>query len=932
MSYITPEQIYDATNGGLDIILHYLPQASESAVKKNVKFKMRESEKTASANLRKTPDGVWLVTDFGDDAKPKNAISICMEFERLDFYEAIQLLAARHNVIAPEMAKEILKPNIDKRPATEEEEEGKWFFYPKAFTEAEMAVVFADKVRAERTFDELLAVCKKYHFLSLEKYVIIKNREAIEICSTPNYPIFMWEVTHEGKIIKKLYQPKSLDKGKRFMYYGGKPDTFMFGYKQARAAYDKLNEDSDYDQLSDEEKEGDRKEKKLPEVILATGGSDGMNVAALGYEVVWLNSESAKLTGDMFKSVNNITTKFCILYDLDHTGRRQAHELNMFYLTLCQIILPDWLSKRKDWRGSSCKDVRDYLRFEGSRSFKKLVDESIPYQFWDVVPKFDRKGDFVGNGYECNNTHLYHFLAGNGFYQLRGVGDVDIYIKITGNVVEEVSSKDIKKYIMNFLRERGVEVKLRNVFYNTTRLNPTSFENLPYIELDFTDHGKDFQLMFFENATWRITKDDIQEFRPGEIPAFVWKDEVIQHKVKKLDPFFKISRTTEDGEVDDDDFSIEVLDDSPIFLRFLQNTCKMFWTIEEYGRHPNGQILDRRNLTEEERHEQDLHLINKIYALGYLIHRYKDDSKPWAVWAQEFKTIEDNESDGGSGKSICMKFPRFFMKTETLPGRDHRMTENKHILENITEHTDYVLVDDCHQYLNFSFFYPMITGEWHINPKNSKSYTLGYEIGPKTAFSSNFPPHNADPSTERRLLYTLFSDYYHHGPSESHESERTPKDDFGCIIFKDFDEEEWNKTLNLGARFVQTFLNFDRKINPPMANVNARNLLGQMGQAFKDWADVYFSTEGDKVDAEIVRDDAFTHCLESVKNNKWTANKFKKALHAWCKFNGYVLNPPGMCTDDKKKRIIRKILNTTTEMIYIQTKIQNHGKKNDMPF
>lgn len=929
MSYITPEQIYDATNGGLDIILHYLPQAAESVHKKNAKFKMRESEKTASANLRQTPEGIWIVTDFGGDAKPKNAIMLAMEEEKRDFYETIQILAARYNVVAPELIKETIKADINKRPAADDEEEGKWYFVIKDFTEAEIAVVFADKVREERSFEELLKVCKKYNFYSLEKYIIIKNREAIEICSNEKYPIYMWEITHEGKQIKKIYQPKSFDKGKRFMYYGGKPDTFIFGYAQARKAYEKLNEEEvNYDAQNDDEQAESRKEKKLPELIMATGGSDGMNVAALGYEVVWLNSESAKLTGDMFKQINSITTKLCVLYDIDHTGKRQAHELNMYYLNLCQIVLPDWLTKRKDWRGNSCKDVRDFLRFQGARAFKKLVDESIPYQFWDVVPKFDRKGDFVGNGYECNNTHLYHFLAGNGFYQLRGAGDVDMYIKITGNIVEEISTKDIKRFVMEFLKERGQDVKLRNVFYNTSRLNPVSFENLPHIELDFTDTGKDFQLMFFENKTWRITKDDIQEFKPGELPAYVWKDEVIPHKVEKLDPFFRIASE------DEEDYSIEILDDSPIFFKFLQNTCKMFWTIEEYGRHPNGQILDRQTLTEEEEHEQELHLINKIYSLGYLLHRYKDDSKPWAVWAQEFKTIEDNESDGGSGKSICMKFPRHFMKTETLPGRDHRMTENKHILENITEHTDYVLVDDCHQYLNFSFFYPMITGEWHINPKNSKSYTLSYDVGPKTAFSSNFAPHNADPSTERRLLYTLFSDYYHHGPSESHESERTPKDDFGCIIFKDFSEEEWNKTLNLGARFLQTFLAFDRKINPPMANVNARNLLQSMGQVFKDWADVYFSPEGDKVDVEIVRNDAQTNCLTAVQNNKWTAGKFKKALAAWCKFNGYQLNPPDLCTDDKKKRIIRNFNGTTTEMIYIKTKFQNHEQstKRDLPF
>lgn len=925
MSFITPEQIYDATNGGLDIILYYYPQAEESSRKQNVKFKIRDSEKTASANVRQTKEGVWVVTDFGGDSKPRNGVAITMLEENLEFYEAIQLLASRYNVVPEEMAKDTLRPDINKRPATEEEEEKAWYFVPKDFTPREIEAVFAEKVREERSFEDLVAVCAKYSFFSLEKYVIIKNREAIEISSTESYPIFMWEITLDGKAIKKIYQPKSLDKAKRFMYYGGKPDEYIFGFKQVRKAYDKLNEDvnPDYEDQDEEGKAKERKEKKLPEVILATGGSDAMNVAALGYHVVWLNSETAKLTGEMFKSINSITDKFCILYDIDHTGRIQAHELNMVYLGLSQIILPPWLLKRKDWRGSPCKDVRDYFRFHGSRDFKKLVESAIPYQFWDIVPRFDRKGEFVGNGYECNNTHLYHFLAGCGFYQMRGAGEVDMYIKITGNIVEEVTTKDVKRFVMKFLEERGMEVKLRNTFYNTTRLNAASFENLPFIELDFTDNGKTYQLLFFENATWRITKDEIAEFRPGELPAFVWKNEVIKHRVKRLDPFFKINY-----DKDDNDYSIELINTESIFLRFMINTCKVFWTIEEYGRHPNGEILDRKELTPEERHDQDLHLVNRIFALGYLLHRYKEDSKAWAVWVQEFKTIEDSVSDGGSGKSLCMKFPEFFMKTETLSGRDDRMTDNKHLLENITEHTDYLRVDDCHEYMRFDYFYAMITGEWHINPKNTKSFTLSFQQGPKIAFTSNFAPRNADPSTDRRLLYSVFSDYYHYGPSDSHPEERSPKQEFGLNLFKDFSEEEWNLTLNLGAQFLQAFLSLDHKVNPPMDNINARNLLAEMGGPFKDWADVYFDVNSGKLNAEIAREEVFNHCLEAVKNRKWTANKFKKSLAAWCKFQKYVLNPKEMCTDEKQKRIIRKLDNKTVEMIYIKAVTTN----DDLPF
>jgi hypothetical protein len=40
-------------------------------------FKLRESEKTASASLKLLENGVWVVTDFCGDAIPRNGVQVC---------------------------------------------------------------------------------------------------------------------------------------------------------------------------------------------------------------------------------------------------------------------------------------------------------------------------------------------------------------------------------------------------------------------------------------------------------------------------------------------------------------------------------------------------------------------------------------------------------------------------------------------------------------------------------------------------------------------------------------------------------------------------------------------------------------------------------------------------------------------------------------
>lgn len=322
-----------------------------------------------------------------------------------------------------------------------------------------------------------------------------------------------------------------------------------------------------------------------------------------------------------------------------------------------------------------------------------------------------------------------------------------------------------------------------------------------------------------------------------------------------------------------------------------------------------------------------------------MMHRYKDPSRPWAVWALESKLTDEDESKGGSGKSIFINIPKHFQKVEVISGRDPRMTENKHMLENVDEHTDFVVIDDADRYLNINFFYPLITGDWGINPKNTRSFTLPFSKAPKIGFSSNFPPRNADQSTSRRLLYTVFSDYYHTGPNDEFSDERTPFTEFQKNLFQDFNEQEWNESINLIAQCLQLYLRWPEKINPPMDNVSKRNLKNIMGDSFQAWADVYFSTINDTIDRLTPRRVALEICQKELNNKGLTPHGFIKKVVAWCQFNGYTLNPKDL--QNSSGRIIRKYEDKATEMLYIQTrpgidpealKSENHSHHDDADF
>lgn len=938
--YVTPQQIYNSTNGGLDVILKIYPQVAEALGNNTKKFKIRDAERTPSASIKQVEGNIWVVTDFGGDQKPRNCIELVRQHQNTDYKGAMAWITGNFNIQVEGQTNTVNRALVTKRQATESEAEGEYIFDAKeALTEAELSEVFASKVieffkatHKDNWQTALNKKCTELNFFSLNSFTQIKEGNAIVTSSTDVYPIFCID----GETFKKIYQPKNIDKSYRFRYTGTRPKNHIFNLKYVTKVY------QDY---------FDRNDEELDNIIICSGDRDSLNIHALGYNVIWLNSETANLTFDTFLSLKKMAKNVYNLPDIDSTGKRQAHQLAMFLLEVKTIQLPDKLLEYKDWRGNPCKDVRDYLNLYGKKAFDKLVNAALPYRFWDVIVN-DK-----GLKYQVNNTQLYNFLHKNGFFRftLENEKEGYTYVNINGNQVQQIKPVDIKAYINKFLEELKENIELRNTFYKSSQLYENSLSNLNTIDVDFTDYDKETQFIFFNNKTWAVTKDSIKEFLPADVNKRVWADEVIPHKVQLQSAPYKITQTINSaGQLS---YDIEVLHNNCLFFNYLINTSRIHWRKEFEEVWQPHEAEERKayieankfniagpKLNGAEIEEQKLHLINKIYAYGYLLHRYKDSNRPWCVFAMDNKPSEEGESHGGTGKSIAFKSLSYFMNTVNLDGRNRRLTDNPFIYERVTEHTDYILIDDADQYLNFSFFFAPLTGNLTINPKFGKQFSLPFSKVPKFAITSNFTLRNLDPSTERRLLYTVFSDYYHYNTNNEYNENRSPKDDFGKNLFQDFNETEWNLFFNTAAYCCSTYLNYP-KIEPPLNNVLKRNLITEMGAVFLDWAEVYFNA--DRLNTLIVKKEAFDDFVKGNNIKHQTPQNFAKRVAAFCRYKNYVLNPPEMC--DEQGRIVKnKYVNegetqkrVTVEMYFIKADVATSpvdtinslkDDSNDFPF
>ncbi|MBR0202419.1 MAG: hypothetical protein IJQ44_08170 [Bacteroidaceae bacterium] len=938
---IKKEDVLARTDGGLRIILDYYPQAEEVVGTKN-KFRMRRSERTPSATLRqKAETGLWVVTDFGDDGHEMNAIDVAMKEEGLTFREAVLKLAARYGV-SDELKKDVNRPEIREEDARADQQEGEQFYeLNESFTPEELRLL-GPLVKQEHV-DAL-------HWHSVKYWARVKNRRVKYEYSTPDYPIFMRECVIEeahgdvpAKRFFKIYRPLNYDKAFRFTYYpaGAKPKKYVNGLAELKAAWRKFNADEEATFREDpHNEEKPYKEKKLPEAFICSGERDALCCRSLGYWPLWFNSESYNVDESEMREIRKYVDVLYNIPDIDEAGIRRGTVLALRYNEIHTVWLPQkYMGQFTDMRGKGYKDFRDWMEAkdnQGPKAFRQLLNMATPAKFWvETVNKRTNKTD-----YHIDTVCLHEFLRLNGFQTLH---DEDItatqYVRIIGHVVRRITAKDIREFIISWSEGQYLPREVRNTILNSPKIQGQALESLKEVDLDFRTSTASSQLFFFQNEAVLVTGSGIEEGAAGH---YVWEHDVQPHRFKLLDDMFSVTRTKDMEGKDHWDIEVKRPADGKTtiskLMNYVINSSRIYWRKEletnledmseedaEAYRKAHHFDIAGEGLTPEEIDEQKQNLIAKLFVIGYMLHRYKAPSRSWAPYCMDNKVGQEGECNGRSGKSFFVKSVAQLMKTVKLSGRDPRLMDNPHVFDQVTRHTDLVRIDDCSQFFDVRRLFDSITDDMVINPKNNQSYTLSAEESPKFAFTTNYVPGEIDASMEARLLFVVFSDYYHEAGEQNDYSEsRSIKSDFGKDLFGvEYTEDEWNADFNFLLQCCRFYLSLVRenvKLQPPMRDIKLRQYKADMGSSFEDWAATYFAPEGGHLNTLLVREEVFNDFQAASKSYKWTANRFSKALRGFARFNAdwLVMNPKEVCNNGT--RIIGKnSAGASKEMIYFKT-------------
>lgn len=940
---ITPAQLYAASSDGLAILEIHFPDIRKVA-DTNKHFRFRPGERTPSATCRRWPlkEGGWVykVKDFGGDMH--DPISVHMQRQGLNFAEAVLDLAERFKVV-DETTRPVNCPELKKYPALPEQEDGKCYWQTdQDFTEKECSVM-GPRVKAEHL--------KALGWHRVNVFTMVKGSTALEKRSTPNYPIFMRECRFTGPDGKqdtfyKFYEPLNKEKRYRFQYQpaGKKPQDYINGLAELKEAYDAYNDKAEKDWYLDP-KNADKPfvPVKLERAIICSGERDALCVRSLGYFPLWFNSETYDLKPEEWQMITQYVDKVHNIPDLDETGRKRGIALALKYMDIYTIWLPEWLRNYRDHRGNPRKDFRDWMDLRSTpHDFKNLLEGSVCARFWTKT--VDEKTNKTR--YEVSMLSVLEFLKLHGFGRLEDTqtGELEL-VQVSGCFVSRTNTRRIRNFILNWAASNGAlcPSALRERILTNKNLASNSITDLlPELTLDFTHHTPDSQTFFLTNETVTIDKEGIKTSRPDDAgSSYVWEDRIIPHRFRKLPDMFNITHEGDKFE-DSETFDIEILPHSSKFFNFLTNTSRHYWREEletyadtlteeereEYLRK-NKFVIDGPALTPDQIKKQKLSLLNKIFVIGYCLHRYKIAWRPWSPFLMDDISGGSNTSYGGTGKSIMINSLKHVLCLETIDCRKNGVAEDNFLFGRVSKNTDLVYMDDCHRGFPFADFYNKVSGDLYVNPKHLSPFSLPYSQAPKICLSTNFVPTDFDPSSMRRLLFVSFADYYHQmSPDTDYRESRSVNSDFGKDLFSEsYTDEEWNADINFlfqCCRFYLSVKDTRAKIQPDMKNILYRKWLSEISENFLDWAEVYFSRGSDNVDNTIRRDFAFQNYKDVSGNYKTTMQGFNKQLKAFCKITDYItdLNPAYLHTSGD--RILQYVYETDgtkvkKEMIHIST-------------
>ena len=420
-------------------------------------------------------------------------------------------------------------------------------------------------------------------------------------------------------------------------------------------------------------------------------------------------------------------------------------------------------------RGASKKEIRSQLKESNLAGdvieavINRVEEENEAQVFWTKNEKGVIKVEHI---------EFKRFLEDNGFYKFCPEGGRNyVFVKVTNNLIDHTSEKEIKDFILDYLLELD-DTSIYNFFADSVRYFREEFLTLlATIDIYFVEDTKDTSYLYYLNCSIRISKTGVTIIDYLDLGGYVWKDHVIKRNFNVCD-------------VDDCHFAT-----------FITNVCN----------------------------KETARVKTMESTIGYMLHGYKNLSYCPAVILND-EVISDNP-EGGTGKGLFMNALSHMKKLVVIDGKAFAF-ERAFPYQLVSADTQILCFDDVKKNFDFERLFSVVTEGLTLEKKNRDAIKIPFSKSPKIGITTNYAIKGAGNSFARRKWELELHQHY----NKFH----TPLMEFKKHFFADWDDTDWCKFDNYMVFCLQGYLNTGL-VESKFINLDIRQLSAATSHDFIEW-------------------------------------------------------------------------------------------------
>ena len=412
------------------------------------------------------------------------------------------------------------------------------------------------------------------------------------------------------------------------------------------------------------------------------------------------------------------------------------------------------------------------------------------------------------------------FLQDRGYYRYYPDGGKSfIFIKIESNRVYNTNEEKIKDDVLGYLQNLE-DLSIYNHFADKTRYFKEDFLSmLDFKEIPFLNDSSKVSYIYYKNCAVKVTPNDIEKVEYENLGGYVWNDQIINRDFDFCDS----------NECDYKTFIANISNNNPDRIRSMHST------------------------------------------IGFLLQGYKDKGFCPAVIIND-EVISDNP-EGGTGKGLFVQGITEMKKNVVINGKEFSF-DKSFAYQLVSADTQILTFDDVKKNFIFENLFSVITEGITLEKKNKDAIKIPYEQSPKVIITTNYAIKGKGNSFDRRKWELELTRYYR--------TDFTPYDEFGRLLFDDWDEGEWCRFDNYMLNNLKFFLQ-NGFIKSEFKNLEVRKFIAETNHQFYEWVN---DKDNNLLDRTLYKADAYNQFIADNPDyyKRLTRIQFGKWLVAYANF------------------------------------------------